>query len=539
MKKPGKRDNEISYWESMADGVIGLLLCVLLILMLLILYLMKATDNQGDYDENNFEAGGYGTAHPYEYADDDEEEGDEEEDEEYDEEYSGGGGGGYPYEDPDPGMGEGDGSDKAAVLVQVVDGETLRTIKKQGIQFELYNSASALQVLSTYYPVKVDYKKFETDKEGMFYLPEKIRLGTYYLHDLTPIDGYDLAGNWEFAPDRDYDWDEPFLVSVEVFPSKNIVRLQLKDSETGTALSGASFEIIAAENITTKDGTTRYKQGEIADTVEVDEDGYGESKELYLGKYLIRQKTVPEYYSCILTDQSVTVKSKSESAVPALNELNEQKTTIQIKVTDALYENQPVADAVFEITTGSGERVGSITTDSKGESVLRDLKKGYTYKIRQTATANNYKIDPTEYSYTVNEKGLVNGKEIENVTIQNAIVRVSFSVRDKLFRGQISDINVALLNDKGKVIQSWNTSAVENIIEGLVPGEYSVVINGDEDKAYPIVVSDVVEIQEFSFDRWTPLDLGCMALASIIAIGVVAILIMIYRRRSRKKISEE
>lgn len=538
MKKPDKRDNEITYWESMADGVIGLLLCVLLILMLLILYLMKATDNLGDNDEDNFEAGGYGITHPYDYEHADEEEGEDEEDEEEDVTH-GGGGGGFPYEDPDPGMGEGDGSDKAAVLVQVVDGETLRTIKKKGIQFELYNSASALQVLSTYYPVKTDYKKYETDKDGVFYLPEKIRLGTYYLHDLTPIDGYDLVGNWEFVPDRDYDWDEPFLVSVEVFPSKNIVRLQLNDADDGTALSGASFEIVAAENITTKDGTTRYKQGEIADTVDVDENGYGESKELYLGKYLIRQKTVPEYYSCILSDKSVEVKSKSEAAVPALNELREQKTTLQVKVTDALYENQPIANAVFEITTGNGDRVGNLTTDSNGEAVLRDLQKGLTYKIKQTASAKNYKIDPAEYAYTVNEKGLINGKEAESVTIQNSIVRAAFSVRDKLFGSQLSDINVTLMDDNGKVIQSWNTSAVENIIEGLVPGEYRVVLSGDESRAYSIVVNDVVELQEFSFTKWTPLDIGSIVLAIIWAAGVAAILIWIFRRRSRKNLSEE
>lgn len=538
MKKPGKRDNEVSYWESMADGVIGLLLCVLLILMILILYLMKATDNQGDYEENNYEAGGYGATHPHDYerADENGEDDEEDEDEEY---HAGGGGGGYPYEDPDPGMGEGDGSDKAAVLVQVVDGETLRTIKKQGIQFELYNSASALQVLSTYYPVKTDYKKYETDKDGVFYLPEKIRIGTYYLHQLTGIDGYDLVGNWEFAPDQDYDWDEPFLVSVEVFPSKNIVRLKLTDADTGEPLTGASFEIVAAENIATKDGTTRYKQGDIADTIEVDEEGYAESKELYLGKYFIRQKTVPEYYSCILTNTSVVVKSKSEEATPALNELKEQKTAIHIKVVDALYDNQPVSDAVFDVTSGSGERVGTVTADTNGEALLTELKKGYTYHIKQTASAKNYKIDQTDYSFTVNDKGLVNGKEVESLVVLNGIVRASFSVRDKLFKGQLSDVNITLLNDQGAVVQNWNTSAVDNIIEGLAPGEYRIVINGDEANAHSIVVNDVVELQEFVFTKWTPLDIGSIVLASLVAAGLIAILIIVLRRRGRKKSSEE
>ena len=70
MKKPGKNENEISYWESLADGVIGLLLCVLLILMLLILYLMHAKEDdligEGDGEEN----GGAGYTRDWEYSTD-------------------------------------------------------------------------------------------------------------------------------------------------------------------------------------------------------------------------------------------------------------------------------------------------------------------------------------------------------------------------------------------------------------------------------------------------------------------------------------
>ena len=83
------------------------------------------------------------------------------------------------FEDPDPGAGNGEGSNKAAVYVQVVDEETGVTIKKKGIEFELYGSGSALQVLSTYYPKKTDYKKYQTDESGVFYLPEKLYLASY------------------------------------------------------------------------------------------------------------------------------------------------------------------------------------------------------------------------------------------------------------------------------------------------------------------------------------------------------------------------
>ena len=537
MKKPRKQDKEVSYWESMADGVIGLLLVILLILLLLILYLMRAKDDDfiGDSTDHGEENGGSGYTADWEHADNDNNGRDGDGD--YDDDD--GGGGGYPYEDPDPGMGEGDGSDKAAVLVQVVDGETERTIKKAGITFELYNSSSALQILSTYYPVKVDYKRYQTDQDGMFYLPEKIRLGTYYLNEMTEIDGYDPAENWEFAPDRDYDWDDPYLVSVKVYPSKNIVRIQLRDAVSKEALNGASFDIVAAENIATKDGTTRYKQGDIADTVEITENGYGESKELYLGKYLIRQKTAPEYYSCILTDTSVEVKNKSVADVPPLNELAERKTAYTVKVTDALYEDKPVKGASFRVTADGGQTVGTPTTNEKGEFVLDNLKKNVTYHVTQTSTAENYKMDQEDHAFTVDERGLINDKETDELLVSNSIVRVSFSVRDKLLKRNVSDISMALLDSSGKVVQKWNSSAVNNVIEGLAPGEYRIVIDGNEEKAYPVVVGDVVEIQEYVFDKWTAMDIALIVAACLAAAGIIAGLSFVIRRRSKNRKVEE
>ena len=536
MKRRNKQDHEISYWESMADGVVGLLLCILLIMMLLILYLIHINGKDNAEDEGAYEEAGYGYSYDHEYADPDgggwKGEGEEEDDDE------GGGGGGFPFEDPDPGMGEGEGGEKAAVWVEVIDGETQRTIKKQGIQFELYNSASTLQILSTYYPTKIDYKKYETDKDGVFYLPEKIPLSTYYLHQLTAVEGYDPADNWEFGPDRDYDWDDPYVVSVSLFPSKNIIRLQLSDLESGEPLSDASFDVIAAENIVTNDGTTRYKQGDVADTLTVNEEGYVESKELYLGKYLIRQKTAPEYYSCLLNDTPVSVKSKQSAPTPALTELKERKTALNLSVTDALYDNKTIAGAEFELTTGNGVKVGSITSDGRGQAQITNLKKGTTYHIRQISSAAKYKYDTEDYVFDVDSQGFINGKEVEDLKVINRITRASFSFRSKIMRGQLSDINLFLEDSNGTVLERWNTSAVDNIIEGLEPGEYRLVVDGNEAKAYTITVNDEVNIQAFIFSIWTLRDICIVVFGVLAGVGVLAGIILLVRRRKQNSKSE-
>ena len=49
--------------------------------------------------------------------------------------------------------------------------------------------------------------------------------------------------------------------------------------------AAAPSRVVAAEDIATLDGTVRYTAGQVVDTIECDEEGYGESQELYLGTY--------------------------------------------------------------------------------------------------------------------------------------------------------------------------------------------------------------------------------------------------------------
>ena len=59
-------------------------------------------------------------------------------------------------------------------------------------------------------------------------------------------------------------------------------------------LAGAVYEITAAEDIITPDGTLRYAKGEVVDTVTTDENGLAKSKEIYLGRYTVVEITAPE-----------------------------------------------------------------------------------------------------------------------------------------------------------------------------------------------------------------------------------------------------
>ena len=83
-------------------------------------------------------------------------------------------------------------------------------------------------------------------------------------------------------------------------------------------LSGAVFEIRAAEDIITPDGTVRLEKGELADTVTSDEEGRAVSKSLYPGKYNIVETKTP--YGHVSDDMiyqaEITAKGGTAEAEP-------------------------------------------------------------------------------------------------------------------------------------------------------------------------------------------------------------------------------
>ena len=75
---------------------------------------------------------------------------------------------------------------------------------------------------------------------------------------------------------------------------------------TECALSGAVFQVTAAEDIVTADGTVRAEKGDVVAEITTDENGYAETPLLYLGKYEVREIKAPFGY--VITSQPKTVE---------------------------------------------------------------------------------------------------------------------------------------------------------------------------------------------------------------------------------------
>ena len=168
---------------------------------------------------------------------------------------------------------------------------------------------------------------YYTDENGFLTLPDEITYGDYELTEITPPKGYTLNsvpiafsidGNTPEVVIRLSDRPKKGKISVlkkgEIFSSVTEENGIYTPVFSEQGLKGAEFEVTAAEDIYTADGTLRISKGALADTLVTDESGKAESKELYPGKYFLKEISAPEGYILNAEPREITVVSGITSA---------------------------------------------------------------------------------------------------------------------------------------------------------------------------------------------------------------------------------
>ena len=136
-----------------------------------------------------------------------------------------------------------------------------------------------------------------TDETGSFYLPQKLEYGTYYLREVKAPEGYLLnTEDIQFKVIAERDWENPLVVACEDVPAMGKIHLKKTDKESEEALAGAVFNVIAAENITTPDGTLQAAKAEVVTTLTTGSDGTATSTALHFGKYKLVETKAPNGY---------------------------------------------------------------------------------------------------------------------------------------------------------------------------------------------------------------------------------------------------
>lgn len=536
----------------MVDVITVLMMVILLVLMFFMLNFMvnreeEKEDNLHGYNDGGFDYDpydGFGlptvtptpTPTPTPYVDHDD---------------GGGGGGGeptttstLPTETGDEGSElDGEGIEKAAILAVLIDEESGKTIEYAGAVFELFNAANVRQTLSTHYPELITYTDFETTEDGNFFLPEKIKGGTYYFRQMTEVLDYDYAPDAYFEVTEPYEWTEPLVVEIPLGASKNNIQVQINDARNGVGLNGVTFDVVSDGDNITPDGTVRYHNGDVVDTIKCDTSGYGVSIDLYLGNYVLVPRTMPFGYAApeLSTRMVELTRRTAPGAYAPLTVLDSEKTTVRVTVKDELENNLLIPDMAYKLTClddASEER--EFITNSAGYFEVTDLQKNATYVLSETTVAHGYIPSEDEVTFTVDAYGLIDNNAVHTVEVNNRMIRAEIATIDRVLRMQLSGYNMSLIDQSGKEIYSWVSDGTSFRINGIDTGIYTLKIQGSDD-SMTIVIDDVKDIQKFSSTVMTTRSyvfLGCIG-AIIVALIVIAVTIVIpkalKKRQERRK----
>lgn len=411
-----------------------------------------------------------------------------------------------------------------------LDKETGKRIPYEGAAFEIYDSDNHRVTMQYTYPQVTSIHTFYTNKEGYLITPEKLPYGDYTLKEVQAPYGYVLD-----------DTPVPFSITQENSSTDTgvtVVKVKARDvaqkgviniTKTGEIFSsveenkgvytpkysvgnlkGAVFEIYAAEDITTLDGTVRYEQGALVDTVTTDNDGIAKSKELYLGKYTVIEKTAPNGYVHNATkyDAELTYAGQNVSVTSTELSVHNDRQKISVSLKKIMAEdkkfsignNGEITSVRFGVYAGEDIKASNgdvipkdalitfANCDKNGSIVFDcDLPVGFKWYAKEIATDAHYILSDTKYEFDTEYQGqdikvidikINNDKAIENNLIYGSVkgLKVDRETQE-VIKGATFGLffaNTSELTEKNAVLTAVTDENGVFVFNNIPYGEYLI-----------------------------------------------------------------
>ena len=355
------------------------------------------------------------------------------------------------------------------IKVIKVDAESGKTIPYAGAGFQIYRPDGTKVEMTFTYPEVTTIDTFYTNDAGMLITPEKLEFGKgYSLVEVSAPYGYVLSSDpVKFDVTEDNSSEDSGVKVVEVklgnYAQKGIIKISKSGEVFATVteadgmyqpvyevqgLAGATYEIKAAEDVYTLDGTLRYSAGEVVDSVTTGEDGVAESKPLYLGKYEIYETEAPfgmvintEVHSAELVYAGQEIEI-TETAASFCND----RQKVQISLTKVMEQNKQFGigmnDEMSAVTFGlyAGEELTAkdskiipadglveiISVDENGKAKAKsDLPFG-NYYLKEISTDQHYILTDEKFSVSFEYAGqtvdIVDIKANDGKSISNELI---------------------------------------------------------------------------------------------------------------------
>ena len=312
--------------------------------------------------------------------------------------------------------------------------------------------------------------------------------GSYYWKETTTANGYALKTKTDVTVEADKT-SKTVVDNQRTSVDKGELVIYKTDESGKKYLSGAKFEITAAEDIVVSSGITIHKKGDIIDTVTTDENGKAViTKDIYQGySYTVTEIEAPTGYS--LNSEPQTVKIATDTAdFGSKVSVKNTPWTAPFIITKKNLGGELLPNCEFEILDENERQVTTGVTDENG---VATFSLGYgKYFYHEIAAPEEYIIDDTLYPFEITEEGVSVYAEMTN-RLKEGSIKVTKSTTGNL---NISGIKFVVkgISDTNSDIERelFTDENGEAIFEKLPIGKYTVTEDGSTVPAAYLVADE-------------------------------------------------
>jgi len=473
------------------------------------------------------------------------------------------------------------------VKIVKVDSETGKQIPYAGAGFQIYAPDGNKVTMKYTYPTVTEIETFYTNSEGYLITPETLPYGKgYSVVEVQAPYGYILDSTpvyFDITAENTSEENGVTIVKAEKknTPQKGTITVEKTGEifsnvtavgggytdENGndvtlptiyqpeysvSGLSGAVFEIYADEDITTPDGTVRAKKDELVVTLETNTKGTAISKQLYLGKYRVVEKTAPKGFVLNRTINHIelTYSGQNEKTTNTSTSFTNDRQKAEINLTKILEQDEKFNignnDEILNVSFGlyadedlkaaNGTVIPKdglleiITCNEKGKATFTtDLPIG-SYYVKEISTDSHYILSekkyPVVFEYAGQDTAKVHisvndGEPIENEIIYGTIQGLKIdretgeNIAGALFglfstdETEFTEETAILTSEsnEGGIFEFTNVPYGEYIVRELKPAEGYL----PNEENYAVTIFDNKEIIEITVENDKIPELGTTA----------------------------
>ena len=473
------------------------------------------------------------------------------------------------------------------VKIVKVDSETGKQIPYAGAGFQIYDPDGNKVTMKYTYPNVTEIETFYTNSEGYLITPETLPYGKgYSVVEVQAPYGYTLDStpvSFDITAENTSEENGVTIVKTEKknTPQKGTITVEKTGEifsnvtavgggytdENGndvtlptiyqpeysiSGLSGAVFEIYADEDITTPDGTVRAKKDELVATLKTNTKGTATSKQLYLGKYRVVEKTAPNGFVLNRTVNHIalTYAGQNEKVTNTSTSFTNDRQKVEIDLTKVLEQNEKFNigsnDEILNVSFGlyadedlkaaNGSVIPKdglleiITCDEKDKATFTtDLPIG-SYYVKEISTDNHYILSekkyPVVFEYAGQDTATVHisvndGEPIENEIIYGTIkgLKIDRETGENIagalfgmFKAEEKELSekTAILtaeSNEGGIFEFTDVPYGEYIVRELKPAEGYL----PNEENYTVTISENKEIIEITVENDKIPELGTTA----------------------------